>query len=79
MAIEQFPVKPKNIRGKSQLAWWLRKLADLVENDQLEVEPHAALLMFVGNDKTELLHVGGLSVQEKRSAIIQALGKIQKI
>ncbi|HGS4507096.1 TPA: hypothetical protein ACMDO3_000049 [Vibrio metschnikovii] len=52
MAIEQFPVKPKNIRGKSQLAWWLRKLADLVENDQLEVEPHAALLMFVGNDKT---------------------------
>jgi hypothetical protein len=77
MAIEHFPVKPKNIRGKSQLAWWLRELADLVENDQLEVEPHAALLMFVGDDKSELLHVGGLSAQEKRQAIIQALRKIQ--
>ncbi len=77
MAIEQFPVKPKNIRGKSQLAWWLRELADLVENDQLEVEPYAAMLMFIGDDNTELLHVGGLSGQEKRNAIIQALRKIQ--
>jgi hypothetical protein len=76
MAVEHFPVKPKNIRGKSQLAWWLRELADLVEKDQLEVEPHAALLMFVGEENSELLHVGGLSSKEKRDAIIHALRKI---
>lgn len=76
MAVENFPVKPKNIRGKSQLAWWLRDLADLVERDQLEVEPHAALLMFVGEENSELLHVGGLNSKEKRDAIINALRKI---
>ena len=74
--VEQFPIKPKNIRGKSQLAWWLRELADLVEQDQLDVEPHAALLIFVGESGSELLHVGGLSSTEKRAAIIQALRKI---
>lgn len=76
MSIEQFPLKPKNIRGKSQLAWWLRELADLVEQDRLEIEPHAALLMFVGENNSELLHVGGLSSTEKRNAIIQALKTI---
>ncbi|MBF4374454.1 hypothetical protein [Vibrio anguillarum] len=76
MPIEQFPIKPKNIRGKSQLAWWLRELADLVEQDLLGVEPYAALLIFVGENGSELLHVGGLSSIEKRAAIIKALSEI---
>ena len=43
---------------RQHLAEWLREMADLIEADQVFVEPRAALVVLSGSTTSEALHMG---------------------
>ncbi|MCS0113972.1 hypothetical protein NDJ00_07220 [Vibrio parahaemolyticus] len=77
MSVLKFPTKPQNIRGKSQICWWLREIADLIESESLEVQPEAIALLLVDKDKSEFLHVGGIRRKELKNELIKSINKLQ--
>lgn len=41
-----------------RLARWFRELADYIEADELETEPHAAMIVLTGSEQHEVLIAG---------------------
>jgi hypothetical protein len=45
-------------KARRDLARWLREIADLMEADLLETEPHAALIVLTGTERHEMASAG---------------------
>lgn len=56
--IVSLPESAKTRAAHRRLARWLRDLADYIEGDQLETEPHAALIVLTGVAQHEVLIAG---------------------
>jgi hypothetical protein len=56
--VREFPSPPAHIRTKGQLAWYLRELATLIENDKTEIRPTAIMTVLSNGSEAEVLHVG---------------------
>lgn len=56
--IVNLPEDAKTRAAHRRLARWLRELADYIESDQLETEPHAALIVLTGVEQHEVLMAG---------------------
>lgn len=56
--IVNLPESAKTRAAHRKLARWLRDLADYIEADELETEPHAALIVLTGANQHEVLMAG---------------------
>ena len=64
---------------RQNLAAWLRSLADLIESDELAVEPVAATVILSGHAADEILHMGyGVNHRyfEDASAALASVAKL---
>lgn len=52
------PDAAKTRAAHRKLAQWLRELANYIEADELETEPHAALIVLTGTEQHEVLIAG---------------------
>lgn len=58
MPVVALPDHAKTRAAHRRLARWLRELADYIEADDLETEPHAALIILTGSEQHEVLCAG---------------------
>lgn len=56
--IIDLPDHAKTRAAHRKLANWLRELADIIEADSIETEPHAALIVLTGTEQHEVLCAG---------------------
>lgn len=56
--IAPLPDSATTCAAHRRLARWLRELADYIEADELETEPHAALIVLTGAEQHEVLIAG---------------------
>lgn len=56
--IVNLPDSAKTRLAHRRLARWLRELAAYIEADDLETEPHAALIVLTGSEQHEVLMAG---------------------
>lgn len=53
-----FPALPANMRNRIQLVDWLRQMAEYIEGDRLQCEPHAIAVVLTGSNTHEVLFTG---------------------
>src|SRR5258708_5493050 len=58
MTVIALPESAKQRQSHPRLTQWLRELADYIDANDLETEPHAALIVLTGPDQHEAICAG---------------------
>lgn len=70
--IIDFPAVPSHIRCKSELANYLRKMADYIDDDSIESGPVAIMMVLTSERQHEVLNVGYQTKADFQEAALSA-------